>query len=490
MELYELPAWRIAEGVIGGKISSADVVESCLERIDDLDGRIRACLEVYGDEAMDEAARIDQMVVSGGHPGPLAGVPVLLKDNLCVKGKRTSCGSKMLENWIAPYDASVVEFLRQSGAVILGKTNMDEFAMGSSTENSAFFSTSNPWDLARVPGGSSGGSAAAVAAGYAPLALGSDTGGSIRQPAAFCGIHGLKPTYGMVSRYGLVAFASSLDQVGPMARDMGDIALCMEVLGRQDSLDATSRTFAGGGGFVSLLRNDSLKGLKVGILRGFDETQVHHQITMAVLLGARYFQDAGALVEEVSLPISMGAGLASYYIIAPAEASSNLARFDGVRFGPSDDSNCLEEMYQSVRTLFGDEVKRRIMVGTYALSAGYYDQYYGRAQKVRAAIREEFRRLFREVDLLICPTSPCLPFLKGEMTQDPVRMYLTDAFTLPANLAGVPALSVFAGFSGEGLPLSVQLMAPWGEDRRLVMAGAVLERVFGAPSVAGARGVL
>ncbi|EHM09810.1 glutamyl-tRNA(Gln) and/or aspartyl-tRNA(Asn) amidotransferase, A subunit [Thermanaerovibrio velox DSM 12556] len=489
MDLYELPAWRVAEGVIRGEMSSREVVESCLERMDSLDGRIKACLEVYAEDAVEEAARIDGLVASGEHPGPLAGVPVLLKDNICVKGKRTTCGSRMLESWVSPYDASVVEMLRRAGAVIMGKTNMDEFAMGSSTENSAFFPTSNPWDLARVPGGSSGGSAAAVAAGYVPLALGSDTGGSIRQPAAFCGIHGLKPTYGMVSRYGLVAFASSLDQIGPMARDMGDIALCMEVIGREDPLDATSRSF-GSGSFLSMLRNDSLKGLRVGILRGFDDDGVCHEIVKSVLLGARYCQDAGASLEDVTLPVSMGAGLASYYVIAPAEASSNLARFDGVRFGPLGDASSLEEMYREVRSTFGEEVKRRIMVGTYALSSGYYDEYYGRAQRVRAAIREEFRRLFERVDLLICPSSPCLPFLKGEMADDPVSMYLTDAFTLPANLAGVPALSVYAGMSKDKLPLSVQLMAPWGEDRRLVMAGAVLERAFGAPSVAGSKGVL
>ncbi|ACZ19347.1 glutamyl-tRNA(Gln) amidotransferase, A subunit [Thermanaerovibrio acidaminovorans DSM 6589] len=485
MDLYEIPAWRIAQGVISGDLRAVDVLESCLERLDSLEGYIRACLDVYVDEALEEAERVDRLSQEGHHPGPLAGVPVLLKDNICVKGRRTTCGSRMLEGWISPYDATVVNLLRQAGAVVVGKTNMDEFAMGSSTENSAFFPTSNPHDLARVPGGSSGGSAAAVAAGYVPLALGSDTGGSIRQPAAFCGIHGLKPTYGMVSRYGLVAFASSLDQIGPMARDMGDLALCMDVIGQRDPMDATSRSFEGPR-FIDVIRNDSLKGLRVGILRGFDEGRVDQELTMVSLMASRFCLDAGAAVSDVKLPVSMGAGLASYYIIAPAEASSNLARFDGVRFGPSVTGDTLGETYQMVRSQgFGPEVKRRIMMGTYALSSGYYDEYYGRAQRVREAIREEFRQVFRSVDLLICPPSPCLPFLKGEMAEDPVRMYLTDAFTLPANLAGVPALTVYAGRSRTGLPLAVQLMAPWGEDRRLVMAGAVLERAFGAPSVVG-----
>ena len=366
MDLHELAAWRVAEGMAAGSWSALEVTRACLDRIGRLEGRLKACLTVLEDRALQRAREVDDALARGEDPGLLAGVPVLVKDNLCTRGIRTTCGSRILGDWQPPYDATAVRFLEEAGAILLGKTNLDEFAMGSSTENSAFGPTANPWSLDRVPGGSSGGSAAAVAAGYAPLALGSDTGGSIRQPAAFCGVQGMKPTYGLVSRYGLVAFASSLDQVGPLAREVGDLALGLDVIAREDPRDATCQR-GNRPRFLDAVHTDNLKGLRLGVLGGFDAAGVEEPIRKALVLAARYCQDAGALLQEVRLPLSLGVGLGSYYILAPAEASSNLARFDGVRYGAARGDESLEERFLCTRGAgFGPEEKRRILTGTNA----------------------------------------------------------------------------------------------------------------------------
>ncbi|WP_352425853.1 Asp-tRNA(Asn)/Glu-tRNA(Gln) amidotransferase subunit GatA [Aminomonas paucivorans] len=483
MDLHELSAWQVAQGLAAKRFSALEVTRACLDRIRSLDGRVKACLTVLEDRALEKAREVDGALARGEDPGLLSGVPVLVKDNLCTVGTRTTCGSRILGDWEPPYDATAVRLLKEAGAILLGKTNMDEFAMGSSTEHSAFGPTRNPWDPERVPGGSSGGSAAGVAAGFAPLALGSDTGGSIRQPAAFCGIQGLKPTYGLVSRYGLVAYASSLDQVGPLAREVGDLALGMDVIARPDPLDATSCREERPR-FLDAVHTDNLKGLRIGVLGGFDDSAVEEPIRKALVLAARYCQDAGALLSEVRLPLSLEYGLASYYILAPAEASSNLARFDGVRYGSAEEASCLEDLYLRTRGAdFGPEVKRRILTGTYALSSGYYDAFYLKAQKARRAIVREFRQVFGQVDAILTPTAPTRAFRQGEHLNDPIRMYLGDAFTLPANLAGLPALSLCAGIA-EGLPTAVQVLGPWRKDQRLVRIGVMLERAFGAPSVA------
>ena len=480
MELWEYSAWRLAEFVTRGQLSVSEVVEAHLTHLQWQEGIYHALITPLVESARERARILDTALAGGADIAPLCGVPVVLKDNICVQGCPTTCGSRMLEHWIAPYNATVVEQLLGAGAVVLGKSNMDEFAMGSSTEHSFFGPTRNPRDPDRVPGGSSGGSAAAVAAGYAPLALGSDTGGSIRQPAAFCGVHGLKPTYGMVSRHGLVAFASSFDQIGPMARDVGDLAVALEVLGKADDRDATCSPRPRSS-YLDAVQTDSLKGRRIGMVREFAGSAVDPELHASMVYAARICQDAGAALVDVSLRDTIAYGLAAYYILAPAEASSNLSRFDGVRFGFCREAETLQEQYQRTRGEgFGPEVKRRILTGAYVLSAGYYDAYYGTAQKMRRRVAEEFDTAFQAVDVILLPTSPCLPFRPGEMN-DPLAMYLTDIFTSPANLAGLPALSLATGTGPSGLPLSVQLVGrAWGEHDLLGVA-AVLERVFGAP---------
>ncbi len=480
MELWEYSAWRLAEFVTRGQLSVSEVVEAHLTHMQWQEGTYHALITPLVESARERARILDTALAGGADLAPLCGVPVVVKDNICVQGFPTTCGSRMLEHWIAPYNATVVELLLAAGAVVVGKSNMDEFAMGSSTENSAFGLTRNPRDPRRVPGGSSGGSAAAVAAGYAPLALGSDTGGSIRQPAAFCGVHGLKPTYGMVSRYGLVAFASSFDQIGPLARDVGDLAVALEVLGKNDDRDATCSPRPRSS-YLDAVQTDSLKGRRIGMVREFSGSAVDPELHATMVHAARICQDAGASLVDVSLRDTIAYGLAAYYILAPAEASSNLSRFDGVRFGFCREAETLQEQYQRTRGEgFGSEVKRRILTGAYVLSAGYYDAYYGTAQKMRRRVAEEFDTAFQSVDVILLPTSPCLPFCPGELA-DPLAMYLMDVFTLPANLAGLPALSLATGISHSGLPLSVQLVGKaWGEFDLLGVA-AVLERVFGAP---------
>jgi aspartyl-tRNA(Asn)/glutamyl-tRNA(Gln) amidotransferase subunit A len=412
------------------------------------------------DEARAAAEETDKLIAKGKKVGPLAGVPVAIKDNLCTKGIPTTASSKILEGWKPPYDATVVKKLKEAGATIVGKTNLDEFAMGSSTENSAFGPTRNPHDLSRVPGGSSGGSAAAVAAGFAPIAIGSDTGGSIRQPASLCGVVGVKPTYGGVSRYGLLAFASSLDQVGPFATSVKDAAIVHEVIGGYDPLDSTSIEQAPNS-FLDVFDKDISK-LKVGVISelmgGIDG--ITHEVIEQTNKAVSVLSDAGAQVEEVSLPAALYC-LSAYYLIAPAEASSNLSRYDGVRYGLRIDGSNLNEMNVNTRTEgFGDEVKRRIMLGTYALSAGYYDAYYGKALKVRRLLAENFADLYRNYDVLLSPTSPCTAFKLGEKVSDPMTMYVNDVCTIPSNLVGHPAISIPFGKGQDGMPIGVQILAP------------------------------
>ena len=455
-------AVAIAAAVRAGKRSAIEAAEP----------EIHAFNLVTADAARSAADEIDRRVAAGEDPGPLAGVPVAIKDNLCTRGVATTCSSRILEGWIPPYDATVVELLNAAGAVSVGKTNLDEFAMGSSTENSAFGPTRNPRDTTRVPGGSSGGSAAAVAAGFAPLSLGSDTGGSIRQPAALCGVVGVKPTYGVVSRYGLVAFASSLDQIGPFATTVADAALLLDVISGHDPRDATSIPQAPP--VVSDHLDDGVQGLRVGLVSELMGEGIAPDVAARVRQAADALAAAGAVVEEVSVP-AVTFGLSAYYLIAPAEASSNLARFDGVRYGLRVDAATTNEMMVATRTAgFGDEVKRRIMLGTYALSAGYYDAFYGQAQKVRTLICNDFAAAYAKVDVLLSPTSPTTAFELGAI-HDPLTMYLNDICTIPTNLAGHPAMSVPFGTGDDGLPVGVQILAPTLGEVAMFRAASVVE---------------
>jgi len=470
------PAADLAGSVRSGARRAQDVLEQYLAVVDERESEVHAFNLVLVDEARGQAAAVDELVASGRDPGPLAGVPIALKDNLCTRGLPTTCSSRILEGWRPPYDATVVERLRAAGAVVVGKTNMDEFAMGSSTESSAFGPTRNPHDTTRVPGGSSGGSAAAVAAGFAPLALGSDTGGSIRQPAALCGVVGLKPTYGTVSRYGLIAFASSLDQIGPFATTVADAALTLDVIGGHDPCDSTSLNRPTP--LTLSVLDDGVDGLTVGVLTELLDG-ADPDVAARVRQAADTFAAAGARVEEVSVP-EVRLGLSAYYLIAPAEASSNLARYDGVRFGLRVDAEDTVAMNTATRSAgFGAEVKRRIMLGTYALSAGYFDAYYGQALRVRTLIIEGFARAYQRCDLLLGPTTPTTAFELESKVDDPLQMYLSDVCTIPSNLAGHPAISVPFGSGADGLPVGVQLLAPALQEGTLMRGAAVLEA--GAP---------
>lgn len=472
-------ATAIASDVAAGTRTAVSVAEEHLARIAENDGEIHAFNTVVADQAMEQAQAVDNAVGAGQTVGPLAGVPVALKDNMCTRGVRTTCSSKILEDWVPPYDAAVVEKLRAAGAVVVGKANLDEFAMGSSTENSAFGPTLNPLDASRVPGGSSGGSAAAVAAGFSALSLGSDTGGSIRQPAALCGLVGVKPTYGAVSRYGLVAFASSLDQIGPLAHDVADAALMFDVIAGHDGRDSTSipEALPAMTSAVEQSKSDGVDGLRVGIVtelsgRGLDAFEP--EVVAAGEAAADALAAAGAKVDEVSIPTAV-AGLSAYYMIAPAEASSNLARYDGVRYGLRQPGPNTASMMAASRTAgFGDEVKRRIMLGTYALSAGYYDAFYGKAQRIRTLMIQEFQTVYADFDVLISPTSPCVAFEFGAKA-DPLTMYYNDVCTIPANLTGHPAMSVPWGNGAHGMPVGVQVMAPALGEADMFRAGAALE---------------
>ena len=471
-----MSARGLAAAVRSGERSARSVVEDHLETIRSGEPEIHAFNLVLADEALAAADEVDRRVAAGEDPGPLAGVPVALKDNLCTRGVPTTCSSRILEGWLPPYDATVVERLAAAGAVVVGKTNLDEFAMGSSTENSAFGVTRNPLDLTRVPGGSSGGSAAAVAAGFAPLALGSDTGGSIRQPAALCGVVGVKPTYGAVSRYGLVAFASSLDQIGPFARTVSDAALLLEAIGGHDPRDSTSIPEPAAS--LTEVLDRGVEGLRIGVieeLSGDGLEGIADDVRSRLGEAVSALDAAGATVETTSVPSTVY-GLSAYYVIAPAEASSNLARYDGVRYGLRVDAPNAGDMNTATRTAgFGDEVKRRIMLGTYALSAGYYDAYYGKSQKVRTLIVQDFARAYEEFDLLLCPTAPTTAFPIGEKTADPMTMYLNDVCTIPSNLAGHPAMSVPFGVGDDGMPVGVQILAPAMGEPTMFQAAAVLE---------------
>ena len=468
-------AVEIRRAIASGRASAAEVCEAALARITAVDGQLAAFRTVDADRARRRAAELDRRRAELAGL-PLLGVPVALKDNICTRGLRTTASSRILESYEPPYDAAVVERLEAAGAVVIGKTNCDEFAMGSSTENSAFGATRNPWATDRIPGGSSGGSAAAVAARMVPLALGSDTGGSIRQPAAMCGVVGLKPTYGRVSRYGLLAFASSLDQIGPLATTVEDAALALSVVAGHDPRDATSSR-AAVPDFSTETSVDSLKGVRVGVPRAL----VGEGVDAAVLSAFNQALDAlaarGAALIDIDLPHSRHA-IPVYYLIATAEASSNLARYDGVRYGTRAPAETLVSMYERTRgTGFGAEVKRRIMLGTYVLSAGYYDAYYLKAQQVRTLINSDYDRALERVDLVAMPTSPTAAFPLGERMADPIQMYLADIFTVGANLAGLPAISVPCGFTPEGLPVGLQLTGRRMDEAAVLRTAAAYERV-------------
>jgi aspartyl-tRNA(Asn)/glutamyl-tRNA(Gln) amidotransferase subunit A len=469
-------AAAIAASVASGERTAREVLEEHLSRIEEREPELHVFNRVLGDEARARADELDARIASREEVGPLAGVPVALKDNLCTRGIPTTCSSKILADWRPPYDATVVERLRAAGAVVVGKTNLDEFAMGSSTENSAFGATRNPLDPSRVPGGSSGGSAAAVAAGFAPLSLGSDTGGSIRQPAALCGVVGAKPTFGRTSRYGLIAFASSLDQIGPFAATVEDAALLMEAISGPDPLDSTSipQPFPD----LRATLGRGVEGLRIGLvdeLMGTLDGGIQPEVEARTREAALALEKAGATVDTVSVPAAVY-GLSAYYLIAPAEASSNLARFDGVRFGHREERPTMGETYDATRTAgFGAEVKRRIMLGTYALSSGYYDAYYGKAQRVRTMIIRDFADAYDRFDVLLSPASPCVAFPLGDKTADPMSMYLNDVCTIPSSLAGHPAMSVPFGTGAHDLPVGVQVMAPALGEEAMFQVAAALE---------------
>jgi len=466
-------AVSIAADVRAGRVSARDVLEEHLARIDAREGEINAFNLVTAEAARSEADAVDARIAAGEKVGPLAGVPVALKDNMCTKGVETTCSSKILEGWKPPYNATVVDRLREAGAIAIGKTNLDEFAMGSSTENSAFGPTRNPLDVSRVPGGSSGGSAAAVAADFAPISIGSDTGGSVRQPAAFCGLVGVKPTYGLVSRYGLIAFASSLDQIGPFSHTVADAALVMDSIAGHDPLDSTSIT--GAAPSLSAVLNSAVSGLRVGIISDLMGDEMDPDMRSAVNNAGAALEAAGASIGEVRIPTALS-GLGAYYVVAPAEASSNLARYDGVRYGLRVDAANTGLMNEASRTAgFGDEVKRRIMLGTYALSAGYFDAYYGSAQKVRTLIAAEFASAYEDFDVLISPTTPTSAFEFGAKS-DPVEMYMNDLCTIPSNLTGDPAMSVPYGTDDNGMPVGVQILAPTMGETVMFTVAAELER--------------
>jgi aspartyl-tRNA(Asn)/glutamyl-tRNA(Gln) amidotransferase subunit A len=452
-------AIELAQSVRSGTRRARDVVEEHLAVLEARDPELHACLLVTADAARAAADAVDAAVAAGDDPGPLAGVPIVLKDNLCTRGVPTTCGSRILDGWRPPYTATAVERVTAAGGVVLAKTNLDEFAMGSSTENSAFGPTRNPHDASRVPGGSSGGSAAAVAAGFSPLALGSETGGSVRQPAALCGVVGVKPTYGLVSRYGLVAFASSLDQIGPFGANVSDAARLLDVISGHDPLDSTS--IPDRQPSVEAVLGEGVDGLRVGVIQELsDVAGVEPEVRAAVDAAAAMLGAAGAKVDDVSVPSTVF-GVSAYYLIAPAEASSNLARYDGVRYGLRVDADDVATMNARTRSQgFGAEVKRRIMLGTYALSAGYYDAYYGKAQRVRTLIVRDFARVYEDFDVLLCPTSPSVAFELGARTADPLSMYLSDTCTIPTNLAGHAAISVPFGTGAHDLPIGMQVLAP------------------------------
>jgi aspartyl-tRNA(Asn)/glutamyl-tRNA(Gln) amidotransferase subunit A len=475
MELYQRTIHELHDMLKKGETTSEAVTESVLGRITAVDGKVRAYLTVTADVARAQALDADRRIKAGDTSSPLLGIPIAVKDNMCTAGVKTTCASKILGNFIPPYNATVVVNLQQAGYVLCGKPNMDEFAMGSSTENSGFFITRNPWDLERIPGGSSGGSAAATAADECIGSLGSDTGGSIRQPAACCGVVGLKPTYGRVSRYGLVAFASSLDQIGPITKDVTDSALLMNVISGHDAKDSTSANIPAPD-FTKALRKD-VKGLKIGLPKEYFIEGMDPEVERAVRDAVKTFEGIGATVKEVSLPHT-GHAVATYYILATSEASSNLARYDGVKYGfRAGGAKDLLDMYMKSRSQgFGPEVKRRIMLGTYALSAGYYDAYYKKGQQVRTLIKRDFDEAFRSVDVIATPTAPTAAFKIGEKSADPLQMYLSDIFTISVNLAGIPGISLPCGFTSGNLPIGLQLLGKHFDEEAILHAAFAFEQ--------------
>lgn len=478
MKIHELSIKELRGAIKRRDLSISEIATAILDRIDEVNGELGTFLHIDADSVIRQARELDRRRSSGDLKlGFLTGIPLAIKDNIVTREMVTTAGSRILENYMSPYDATVIKKLKQDGALLIGKTNCDEFAMGSSNENSAFAPTLNPWDKARVPGGSSGGSAASVASLQVPAALGSDTGGSIRQPAAFCGVVGLKPTYGRVSRYGLIAFASSLDQIGPLTRTVRDSAVLLQVIAGHDPQDSTSSQHPVEN-YVSGLTRD-IGGLRVGMPAEWFGSGLDPEIQSKVEGAIQTLENLGCTIEEVHLPNSQYA-IATYYIIAPAEASSNLARYDGVKYGfRSDDYTDLESMYRHTRSEgFGEEVKRRIMIGTYVLSSGYYDAYYLKASKIRTLIRRDYLEAFKSVDVIVGPTTPTLPFKIGEKTADPLEMYLTDIFTVPANLSGLPGVSLPCGFTRGGLPVGVQLLAPHFQEALLLRVAHNLEHAL------------
>lgn len=474
MKLTDLTIKELSEKLKNRKVSSVELTREFLKNIEKAEPKISAFLQVTEDLAIQNAEDADKGIKSGNYHSPLMGIPVALKDNMLVKNTRATAGSKILKNYQSTYDSTVGQKLKNAGMVLVGKTNLDEFAMGSSTENSAFQVTKNPWDLKKVPGGSSGGSAAAVAAGECAYALGSDTGGSTRQPAAFCGVVGLKPTYGRVSRYGLIALASSLDQIGPITHTVEDSAMVLNVIAGQDPKDSTTVPLKTED-FTKDLKKD-IKGLRIGIPKEYFVSGIDKEVEESVNVAIKKLEGMGAGIREVSLP-NTDYALAVYYVILPAEASSNLSRYDGIRYGYSaiqDEKNIIDlfSVYSKSRDRgFGDEVKRRIMIGTFSLSSGFYDAYYRKAQKIRELVKNDFSEAFTEVDIILAPTTPTTAFNIGEMVNDPLTMYLSDVFTVSANIAGIPAISVPGGFSSKGMPIGIQFMAkPFTESQLFQVA--------------------
>ncbi|MBC6435014.1 Asp-tRNA(Asn)/Glu-tRNA(Gln) amidotransferase subunit GatA [Nostoc sp. HG1] len=455
--------------------SAVEIAQEALDRIQTIEPKIHSFLHITSDRALEQAQQVDAKIAAGEEIGLLAGIPIGIKDNLCTQGIPTTCASRILQNFVPPYESTVTQKLADAGTVMVGKTNMDEFAMGGSTETSAYQLTANPWDASRVPGGSSGGSAAAVAADECVVSLGSDTGGSIRQPASFCGIVGMKPTYGLVSRYGLVAFASSLDQIGPFGRSVEDTAILLNAIAGYDPKDATSLKVEVPD-YTQFLTPD-IKGKKVGVIRETFGDGLDPEVEKTIRAAIGQLKDLGAEIQEISCP-RFRYGIAAYYIIAPSEASANLARYDGVRYGArAEDAENLMDMYLRTRSEgFGAEVKRRIMIGTYVLSAGYYDAYYLQAQKVRTLIKQDFEQAFSQVDVLVSPTAPTTAFKMGEKTADPLSMYLTDLMTIPVNLAGLPGMSVPCGFDAQGMPIGLQIVGNVLREDQIFQVASAYER--------------
>lgn len=475
MKLFEQPAHVLHDMLVNKEITSLELTEAVLARIDEVEGDVKAYLTITRDEAIAQAKAVDEKIAKGETISFLEGIPGAIKDNICTKGVKTTCASKILQNFVAPYDATVMTKLREQNPVIIGKANMDEFAMGGSTENSAFQKTGNPWNTQCVPGGSSGGSAAAVAAGTAVWALGSDTGGSIRQPASFCGVVGMKPTYGRVSRYGLVAYASSLDQIGPITKDVTDCAHILNIISGRDEMDSTSVNEEVPD-FTKALVED-VKGLKVGIPKEYFVKGMDPDVEKTVRDAVKKLEELGAEILEISLP-NTDYAISTYYLISPAEAATNLARYDGVSYGErAEDAADLVEMMTKTRTQYlGEEVKRRIMIGNYALSAGYYDAYYLKALKVRRLIKEDFDKAFEQVDVIVCPTAPTPAYKIGEKISNPLEMYLQDACTVPLNLAGLPGISVPCGYSSDNMPIGLQIIGKALDEETILRVAYTYEQ--------------